>query len=230
MNLTSKHERNYLRSGQLSTYYGYTHRGKTGQTRTLNNSRVRTQLIKHFFAPIERLSSQPVYTVTRRGVLVNMYYYRPEGALNRNSINNLGEALTKVFDRPVKLELIKLHYPHLNRDILARYLSMNRDRYTFSRLKTELFKRVKIVSNAKSGKSEEAKLPSHIVGMKVEVSGRLVTERSRPRQTVSSAQIGRISGDRGKLVVDYGSHTNKNAKGSYTVKVWIRQQVSPNIT
>ena len=57
--------------------------------------------------------------------------------------------------------------------------------------------------------------------MKIRVSGRLLTQRSVPRQTVQTAQIGSFSGQ--DNVIDFGSYTTKNKKGAFTVKVWISQ-------
>jgi hypothetical protein len=50
-----------------------------------------------------------------------------------------------------------------------------------------------------------------------------MTERSRPRQTVQTAQIGSFA--KGNLsLVDSASFTTKNKKGAFTVKVWISQR------
>lgn len=230
MRLTTKHINNYLRdSQQLSTSYSFNKNQNIGQISTLNRSRTRTKIIECFFSPIERLASKPVFTITREEVVINVFYYRPEGALNSNKVNNLGEVLSKVFKRRVKLEFVKLYYPHLSREILAQYLRINVGKYDFRRLKGKLYKKANITKYPNSVKASGLSLPSNIVGIKVQVSGRLMTERSRPRQTVSTAQVGSISNDNKQVLVDYGKYTGKNAKGAYTIKVWIGQQVSPFI-
>nr|UHB41890.1 ribosomal protein S3 [Apiotrichum gracile] len=230
MRLTKKYIENYLSdNNQLSTNYNFNKNLKTGQVATLNACRIRIKIINYFFAPIEVLSSKPVFTITRDEVIISLFYYTPEeeGALNTNKINNLGEFLTKIFNRPVKLQFVKLYYPHLNSDILAQYLRMNARKYHFRHLKGKLFKNREITKNPSSSTASKLKLPSHIVGIKIQISGRLVTERVRPRQTVSTAQVGPISSNNDTLLVDFGSYTGKNANGAFTVKVWTGQRVSP---
>ena len=67
-----------------------------------------------------------------------------------------------------------------------------------------------------------SRLPSHIVGLKVQLHGRLTSETSRPRQTEQSATMGSFRADRMGLV-HAASHTATNNKGAYTVKVWLSQ-------
>lgn len=228
MRLTKKYIENYLRhNNQLSTNYSFNKNLKTGQIATLNACRIRIKMINYFFAPIKALSSKPIFTITRDEVVISLFYYTPEGALNNNKINNLGEFLSKIFNRPVKLQFVKLYYPHLNSDILAEYLRMNARKYHFRHLKGKLFKKTGITKNPSSLKASNLKLPSHIVGIKIQISGRLVTERVRPRQTVSTAQVGPINSNNKTLLVDFGSYTGKNANGAFTVKVWTGQRVSP---
>lgn len=226
MRLTKKYINNYLRdSNQLSSNYSFNKNLSTGQIATLNACRIRIKIINHFFSPIKALSSKPIFTITRDEVIISLFYYRPEGALNNNKINSLGEVLSKIFNRRVKLQFVKLYYPHLNSSIFAEYLRINTRKYNFRRLKQQLFKKTGIVKNASSLKASNLKLPSHIVGIKIQISGRLVTERARPRQTVSTAQIGPINSDNKTFLVDYGTYTGKNTNGAYTIKVWTGQRV-----
>ena len=58
----------------------------------------------------------------------------------------------------------------------------------------------------------------------MQVSGRLQSERNRPRFTVQTAQIGSFVNDKRSLI-DMSSFSTKNAKGAFTIKVWISQRV-----
>lgn len=226
--ISQKYTNEFMRnSNQTINNYSYNKNLSIGQIATLNACRIRIKMINHFFSPIKVLSSKPVFTISRNEITINLFYYRPEGALNNNAINNLGEVLSDIFDRPVKLEFVKLYYPHLNSEILAQYLRLNAAKYNFRRLKGKLFKKRGILKKGSSTKAFNLKLPSHIIGIKIQISGRLVTERVRPRQTVSIAQVGSINSDNKTLLVDFGTYRGKNANGAYTVKVWIGQRVSP---
>jgi hypothetical protein len=133
-------------------------------------------------------------------------------------------------EKAVELRLVKLHYPYLNSYILAQYIASNAQNYKLAKILRRLFSYVAPVKNTSRIFSENTQLealssvlPSHIVGLKVRVSGRLTTERSRPRQTVQTAEIGSFSKSNLSLV-DTDSFTTNNKKGAFTVKVWISQR------
>lgn len=192
----------------------------------LNATRSAIKLITHFFSPINALASKPVFTITADSVIVHVFYYIPVKGqtLNNNTVNNLGETLSKIFGKPVELRLVKLHYPYLNGYILAQYIALNTQDYTLVQILRRIFgsmSPVKGTSDITTALSTD--MPSNIVGIKVRVSGRLATERSRPRQTVQTAQIGSFA--KGNMsLVDNASFTSKNKKGAFTVKVWISQR------
>lgn len=197
----------------------------------LNATRSATKLIAHFFSPINALASKPVFTVTTNSVIIHVFYYIPvKGqAINNNTVNNLGETLSTLFGQPVELRLVKLHYPYLNSYILAQYIALNTQEYTLVQIVRRIFgsmSPVKGTSDTLAALSSDMSSPASlgaVVGIKVRVSGRLVTERSRPRQTVQTAQIGSFA--KGNMsLVDSASFTSKNKKGAFTVKVWISQR------
>ena len=204
-----------------------------------NVTRVATRVIEHFFSPIRALASKPTFTMTSSDssssrsnfvgqdgkVIVNVFYYisNKEQALSDSTVNNLGQVLSKLFKRPVELRLVRLHYPYLNSYILAQYIAINSNRYNFTRIQRAIFNALRAVkaSSLHDSAGSDQVLPSYITGMKIRVSGRLLTQRSVPRQTVQTAQIGSFSGQ--DNVIDSGSYTTKNKKGAFTVKVWISQ-------
>lgn len=197
----------------------------------LNATRSAIKLIAHFFSPINALASKPVLTVTANSVIVHVFYYIPVKGqtLNNNTVNNLGETLSTLFGRPVELRLVKLHYPYLNSYILAQYIALNTQEYTLVQIIRRIFgsmSPVKGTSDVLAALSSDMSSPTSlgaVVGIKVRLSGRLVTERSRPRQTVQTAQIGSFA--KGNMsLVDSASFTSKNKKGAFTVKVWISQR------
>ena len=196
-----------------------------GSANMLNATRSATKLIAHFFAPINALASKPVFTMNAETVIIHVFYFIPVTgqALNNNTVNNLGEVLSSLFGRPVELRLVKQHYPYLNSYILAQFISSNTQNYTLVQIIRRIFSTVAPVKDTQSVEALASALPSHIVGIKVRVSGRLMTERSRPRQSVQTMQIATFS--KGNLsLVDSASFTTKNKKGAFTVKVWISQR------
>lgn len=253
--LNNKLMKNFLNTNILmsSNNYNFNLGSTKGNINTLNREMLRTKIIDHYFSPIKALSSKPNYIVTRDKVIINVFYYIPRRkklklkkfklnknklntisagknskikGLNRNTVNNLGDLLSKLFDRQVELQFVKLNYPYLNRTILAKYIRHNTNKYKFRKIKGYLFRKRPIVKNVESNEAYSMDLPSHIVGMKIKISGRLKKERVRPRKTVSMTKIGGFNGEK-DLLIEYGSHTSKNKHGAYTVKVWISQKMIP---
>lgn len=222
--LTQSLAKYFLPGGNVLTT-GHNFDNGAGSVNMLNATRSAIKLIAHFFSPINALAGKPVFTVTADSVIVHVFYYIPDTskALNNNTVNNLGQTLSSLFRRPVELRLVKLHYPYLNSYILAQYIALNTQDYTLVQIVRRIFGSIAPVKNTQSVNVLASDLPSHIVGIKVRVSGRLMTERSRPRQTVQTAQIGSFA--KGNLsLVDSASFTTKNKKGAFTVKVWISQR------
>jgi ribosomal protein S3 len=222
--LTQSLAKYFLPGGNVLTT-GHNFDNGAGSVNMLNATRSAIKLIAHFFSPINALAGKPVFTVTADSVIVHVFYYIPDTskALNNNTVNNLGQTLSSLFRRPVELRLVKLHYPYLNSYILAQYIALNTLDYTLVQIARRIFGSIAPVKNTQSVNVLASDLPSHIVGIKVRVSGRLMTERSRPRQTVQTAQIGSFA--KGNLsLVDSASFTTKNKKGAFTVKVWISQR------
>ena len=193
---------------------------------TLNATRSAIKLITHFFSPINALAGKPVFTVITSTVVVHVFYYIPVTGqtLNNNTVNNLCETLRSLLERQIELRLFKLHYPYLNSYILAQYIALNTQDYTLVQIVRRIFSSQSPVKDTLSVNVQTSDLPSHIVGIKVRVSGRLVTERSRPRQTVQTEQLGSFA-KRNLSLMDKASFTSKNKKGPVTIKVWINERV-----
>lgn len=186
-----------------------------------------SKLLTSFFDSILALASKPSFTLSGNKVVIHMFYYTSSGdkALSNSAINSLGKVLSKLFKAEVELRLVKLHYPYLNSYILAQYIAINTGKYNFTRIISRLWAANVIFSPSTVKDSNSASLlvdntiPAYITGIKVKVSGRLVTQRSVPRQTVQTAQVGTFS----TAKVEMASFTSKNKKGAFTVKVWIGQ-------
>lgn len=203
---------------------------------SLNAMKTASRIIEHFFSPVRALASKPVFSIspcklTEQGkIVINLFYYiaNQEQALSNSTINSLGEALSKLFKRPVELRLVRLHYPFLNSYILAQFVALNTGRYNFTRIQRSIFSALQVVNQRTLFTSDvtdtELALPAYVTGVKIRISGRLTTERSVPRKTVQTAEIGSFSDQaKEKNVIEAASYTSKNKKGAFTVKVWISQ-------
>jgi hypothetical protein len=203
----------------------------------VNEQRVATKLIANFFSvtDVQALASKPVFSVSGDKVVINVFYYlASDKALNNSSINSLGEVLGKVFaeGQPVELRLVRLHYPYLNSYILAQYIAINTAKYNFTRIQRAIFGALQfplLTVSGDKGSNLDSTLPSYITGMKIRISGRLTTQRSVPRQTEQTAQIGSFSSShipansKASGITEFAAFSTKNQKGAFTIKVWISQ-------
>nr|YP_007475443.1 ribosomal protein S3 [Microbotryum cf. violaceum BFL-2013]AGE14657.1 ribosomal protein S3 [Microbotryum cf. violaceum BFL-2013] len=176
------------------------------------------------------LLGKPLFTVTADKVTIQLFYCgASDNSIGAKKLSSLGSALTRCWSAwfpegkgTVELQVIKINYSVLDSSIFSQYLTHNASKYSFNRILDMLKNSLPTVSS--DGSLDSTLNPtSHITGIKVKLSGRLVTQASGPRQTVQAGRIG--SSSRGLYsAIDYSQHTNKNKLGAFTMKVWISQQ------
>lgn len=135
----------------------------------------------------------------------------------RKNFSELSTTLAQLYQKEVNVIATRLYYPYLNSHILSQYLAYNAPSNTFMDFQEA------ILTNTSLHKTN---LPAHISGIKVQVSGRLVTETVIPRITVKSYLIGSFQRNANNTtqIIDYSKFTTKNELGAFTVKVWICQR------
>ena len=191
-----------------------------------NKSYVTNKLIIDIMTPINALASKPLITEKHDKILIYVFYYAPRKArLNINSINILGNVLETVFNKKVELRLVKHKYPYLNSYILAQYIAIRVRHNKFTKVSNRVLSSVAPVKNIII--KDNLYIPVSIIGLSIKVSGRLLTERSRPRETVQTNSGGSFS-KHNIHKLDYALYTSKNKKGAYTIKVSINLQAFNN--
>ena len=186
-----------------------------------------TSMIQSFFKSrvTNCLISKPTFSHTNSKVTIQFFYYLPttknfsitEAELYsmKQNISGLSNALAQLSQKEVSLIVIRLHYPYLTSSILSQYLAHNAPSNTFLHFQEAILVYPSIYCTS---------LPAHISGIKVQVSGRLVTERVVPRVTVKSAVVGSFNANVPSTLIDYGQCKMKNELGAFTIKVWICQR------
>ena len=176
--------------------------------------------------------SKPTFYHTSSEVTIQLFYYTPttnytdnlsfnDQEIFRKNLSMLSKTLAQLFQKKVNFTAIRLYYPYLNSSIFSQYLAHNASSNTFLKFQES------ILTNPSLHKTN---LPGYISGIKVQVSGRLVTETVVPRITVKSCVIGTFqkkwdnSTNKSSHFIDYSKFTTKNELGAFTVKVWICQQ------
>lgn len=207
------------------TYQAYIN-STSMQAHHLNAHRTGSQLLQQWAAASGLFIGVPMLKATADGITLTVPYYpsptvTPTGitesalSLNANAIQALGDQLSLAYGVSVSVHLLRLTEPYLDAQVLSAYLSHCLSNSTFKSTMRTLFQGLKLLGNGTT-----VSLPAWLAGVKVRVAGRLVQERSRPRTTVSQTALGTFQLGR-HSVVQAGSYTQANAKGSVTVKVWL---------
>lgn len=171
------------------------------------------RVIQSFFKSAKILSGKPMYKVFNRKVVVNVPYFCTQNiGLTETQTNALGMAVARLFGTQVELRLVRLQYPYLDSAILAQYIALNAGNYNFLRMQKMLFNKVSLASTNS--------LPHQTMGIKVELAGRLPTQRSIPRKTVENGHIGSFSSTSGQPL-DFNQYASKNKLNAFTIKVWL---------
>nr|AUN28135.1 ribosomal protein S3 [Malassezia obtusa] len=211
--------------------------------------KVGTHLIKTFFVNSfpHILISNPTFDNGINKNTITLFYYGNPNFMNKDKSNNqlltndsivpLSDALSLLFEKEINLKLIRVHYPYMNSMILAQYLLKNASTNTFLHFSEAILTYPSLSPDTYGTINEDGSyvLPSYITGIRLELSGRLMTEQQIPRVTKKSSRISNPNVNSGSslnesginsesmnnVLVDYAKYTSKNELGSFTLKVWI---------
>jgi hypothetical protein len=138
----------------------------------------------------------------------------------QNKFKFICAILSNKFNKPVELQLIRLHHPYHDSNILVNLLSLNiKNKRKKARVAVQKIynkKPVKILNdpNLKSGKY----IPAFLSGLNIKIAGRLMGEPIIPR--ITTKVFGKGASATGKVnYLDVARITKKNKKGAYTLKI-----------
>jgi hypothetical protein len=137
-----------------------------------------------------------------------------------NKFKKLCEILSNLFKKQVELDLIRLHYPYNDSNILANFLAIMINRIKLRILIKRLFSNA-VLKNKKFSNTKTNKLniiPAFLSGINIKVAGRLLNNRIVPRKTVKTIRRGAVA--KGKInYLDVARTTTKNKRGAYSITV-----------
>jgi Mitochondrial ribosomal protein (VAR1) len=138
---------------------------------------------------------------------------------NEVKLENLCSLLSKIFNKPVELDLVRLYYPFYDPNILVNALGLIANTVKLRFILKRLFKAAIIKNPTRMlFRKRFSLLPGYLAGFSVKFAGRLATQRVVPRKTVKSAYKGSLA--RGKAtLVENSRFTNKNRRGSFSISV-----------
>jgi len=170
-----------------------------------------------------------------RSLLFNLRKFNISKVFNRK-FYLLCQILSRKFNKAVEFQLIRLHHPYHDSNILINLLSLNiRNKTKNARVainKIYAKNQIKKINdpNLSAGKAKKGNtikiIPAFLSGIYVKIAGRLMREPIIPRITTKVYERGASS--TGKVnYLDVATITKKNRKGAYTIKIKSGQNFFP---
>jgi TfoX/Sxy family transcriptional regulator of competence genes len=181
-------------------------------------------LLESTFLSMSCLISKPIIVITPNKIVIQLFYYLNKYYYNNKLLKNNNDKLhslclnlSKIYKKPVELELDRLHYPYYDSNILSNMIGLISNIVKLRFIIKKLFSIAKI-KKTNNFINKYSIIPSYLSGFKLRVAGRLLTQRVIPRLTVKTIQRGTLA--RGKAqFVDSARFSNKNKRGSFSITV-----------
>lgn len=203
---------------------------------TVINNNVFT-LLEYSFLAMSSLISKPVFVISSNKIFIHLFFYFNKNnylpysdqkseflSLNKDKLNLLSIHISKLYRKPVVLELNRLYYPFFDSNILSNMIGLisNIIKFRFIIRKLFFIAKLKKLKNLNSltysANNRYSLIPSFLSGIKIKLAGRLLTQRVKPRYTVKNIQKGTLA--RGKAnFVNRARFTNKNRRGAFSITV-----------
>lgn len=171
-----------------------------------NSHKEISRMIESYFRE-DIFLSNPLFQERSDKLTISLFYYTVKPNFSQSSMEILSKQITQIANKEVNIVMTRIHYPYMNSSILAKYLAHNSSANTFVHFRNAILKYPRFAGSD---------LPSHICGIRIQLSGRLATERVIPRVTKNANVFGSLSN---ADYVDYAHHTQKNYLGTFTIKV-----------
>ena len=160
--------------------------------------------------------------IIKRQKLTKLYIYKKNiTKIFKNKLKILCNILSNLFKKSVELNLIRIHYPYNDSNILANLLAIFINRIKLRIIAKKLFRKavIKKKYNYRSTKTNKLNIiPSFLSGINIKMAGRLLYRRIVPKKTVKIIRRGAVS--RSKInYLDVARFTNKNKRGAYSITV-----------
>lgn len=137
--------------------------------------------------------------------------------------NIICNVLSKFFNKNIELDLIRIHYPYNDSNILVNLFAIMINKIKFRRITRKLFRKIVIRSISKMFINQNRKpgfnfIPAFLTGIKIKIGGRLMNVSRKTRKTVNLIERG--SSSPGKVnYTDFARFTNKNKRGAYSITI-----------
>jgi hypothetical protein len=160
------------------------------------------------------------YTLNKINLIKqNLNYESPFLRLKEDKLEVLCDILSNLLHKPVQLEIVRLHYPFYEPNILANILAKLTNYVKLRYIFNKIFKIAVIKNPTKMiQKNRFSALPGYLTGISFNLAGRLPTQRIIPRKTVKTKNIGSVSRKKA-ILIETARFSNKNRRGSFSITI-----------
>ena len=162
------------------------------------------------------------------GKLINKYHKKVTSQIlltpkNIKKLNNLCTILSRLFNKQIELDLVRLHLPYFDDNILVKAIGIMSKKIHVRNIIKYIFSKTLIHSNRVNNLTNKGSIiPSFLAGIKIKIGGRLMTQKVIPRLSSRIIQRGAIKFTlaKGKVnYVDWSRVNLKNKRGAYSITV-----------
>lgn len=185
-------------------------------------------LLENTFLNMGNIISRPVLEFTPNKIVINLFYYVLKSEKNIKLIKNfdnleyLCSFLSSKFKKEVVIDLIRLHHPSLDSQILANTIgTISEDRKVkFRSIIAKLFNNSKVVrlNNYTVESNSRYCIPTSLLGVNVKLGGRISSQKVLPRFTTINKQKGAFARSKSDFTTQ-SRFTNKSRRGAFSYTV-----------
>ena len=135
-----------------------------------------------------------------------------------NKFKKICLILSRFFKKPVELDLIRLHYPYNDSNILVNLLGIMINKVKIRIIVRKLFRKAIIKNPNKLSNKNLTILPAFLSGMNIRIAGRLLTQKVIPRITVKTIRRGALAKSKVNFS-DVARLTKKNKRGAFSITI-----------
>lgn len=207
--------------------YTFTNKSYKQINKNLHNLYI---ICKSAFLNMSSIISKPIISINSNLIKITLFYYwKPLRKkyfksswyskfwiLHYYKLENLVKLLSKLFNKSVELELIRIYSPQNESNILANLIGILSNFIKFRYIHMKLFKvsKTKIFKKRFSNK----KIPSFLSGIYLKLAGRVLTQKIKRRVKSKIIQKGSLARANTDLI-NTKTFANKNKRGVFSITI-----------
>ena len=207
--------------------YTFTNKSYKQINKILNNIYI---ICKSTFLNMSSIISKPIISINPNLIKITLFFYwKPLKKkycnsslhskfliLHYNKLEKLVNLLSKLFNKSIELELIRIYSPQNESNILANLIGILSNFIKFRYIHMKLFKvsKTKIFNNRFSNN----KIPSFLSGIYLKLAGRVLTQKIQRRVKSKIIQKGSLARTNTGLI-NINRFSNKNKRGMFSITI-----------